>query len=279
MNAAVYVHPAAGAKSSPDDAIRKAIGEGRRLYKELDLKSSGEVAQINKAAGKGPTKVSAPMLMLLRVCQQISEWTQGLFDVVKTTNNKEATLAVDFGRGEVALQDKKAWVDFADVRNGYVVDRMAGTLKSEGFSNFKIEVANAPQAAAKSKKAPAVIPNGMGAVVRTMGRDGQDYWRLNVADPDGSGKELCRVSLEASSIATADIRGLSQARTDLRSVTIIARNATNASGLARTALLAGKSRAGSMLGAIAESGFGAILEDQNGKIQTIGDVTAACFEE
>jgi thiamine biosynthesis lipoprotein ApbE len=283
VSAAVSVHPASGAKSSPDAAIRKAFDEGRRLYKDLDPASSGEVAQINKSAGKGPTKVSAPMLMLLRVCQQISEWTQGLFDVVKTENNKEATLAVDFGRGEVALRDKKAWVDFNDVRGGYVVDRMAGTLKSEGFSDFMIQLKGAappappPQKKGKVNTASAA-PGPANAIVRTMGRDGNDYWRLNVADPSGT-RNLCRVSLEASSVATADVHGQRQPTTDLRSVTVIARNATNASGLARTALLAGKSRAGSMLGAIAESGFGAILEDQNGKIQTIGDVTAACFEE
>ncbi|HEX5037512.1 MAG TPA: hypothetical protein VFX30_10175 [bacterium] len=283
VSAAVSVHPAAGAKSSPDAAIRKAFDEGRRLYKDLDASSSGEVAQINKTAGKGPTKVSAPMLMLLRVCQQISEWTQGLFDVVKTENNKEATLAVDFGRGEVALQDKKAWVDFNEIRTGYIVDRMAGTLKAQGFSDFMIQLKGAsPPAAPPGKKGKINVASAApmaNAVVRTMGRDGNDYWRLNVANPDGSGKNLCRVSLEASSVATADVLGQRQPATDLRSVTVIARNATNATGLARTALIAGKSRAGSMLGAIGESGFGAILEDRNGKIQTIGDVTAACFEE
>jgi thiamine biosynthesis lipoprotein ApbE len=112
-----------------------------------------------------------------------------------------------------------------------------------------------------------------------MGRDGGGYWWHNVADTSGSRKELCRVSLEASSVATANRNNSPSNAADLRSVTIITKNATNASALARVALVAGKDRTRSMLGAITEPGFGAILEDQYGKIQTIGDVTAACFQE
>jgi thiamine biosynthesis lipoprotein ApbE len=266
VTAAVYIHPTTGAKSTPDSAIRKAFGEARRLYKDLDEKSSGELAQINKNAGKGLMKVSQPMLLLLRVCAQISEWTQGLFDVVRSSGKKAATLQVDFGRGEVQLLDKKSQVNFAEIRNGYVIDRMAGTLKSEGYSDFMIKMEGTPKGASD-------------AVLRTMGRDGSDYWRLNVDDPNGGGKQLCRVSLEDSSVATADVRTSPQTKTDLRSVTVITRNATNASALARTALLAGRSRAIAIFNPLSAEGFGVIMEDQYGKIQTIGDVTAACFEE
>jgi thiamine biosynthesis lipoprotein ApbE len=265
VNAAVSIHPAAGAKSQPDKAIRMAFDEAKRLYKDLDQKSSGEVGRINKSAGKEKVKVSGAMLTLLRVCMQISEWTRGLFDVVQTSGKKTATLQVDFGRSEVQLE-KKAWVDFSGIRDGYVVDRMAGRLKSEGYGDFKLEIGGATKGTT-------------GAVIRTMGRDGQDYWRHNVLDPNGSGKQLCRVSLEASSVATADTRLFPNCRTDLQSVTVIARNATNATALAKTGLFSGRENARAMFASIPEPGFGVILEDRNGKIHIVGDVTAACFQE
>jgi thiamine biosynthesis lipoprotein ApbE len=265
VTASVAVHPASGAKSSPDKAIRKAIDEAKRLYKDLDPASSGELGRINKSAGKEKVKISGPMLTLLRVCMQISEWTRGLFDVVQKEGNKPGTLQVDFGRGEVQLE-KKAWVDLSGIRNGYIVDRMSGALKSEGYSDFMVEVGPTPKGAA-------------GAAIRTMGRDGKDYWRLNVADSSGSRKELCRVSLEASSVATADMRLFPNSRTDLRSVTVIARNATNATALAKAGLFSGRENARAMYAAIPEPGFGVILEDRNGKIHIVGDVTAACFQE
>jgi thiamine biosynthesis lipoprotein ApbE len=265
VNASVSVHPASGAKSSPDKAIRKAIDEAKRLYKDLDPASSGELGRINKGAGKEKVKVSGAMLTLLRVCMQISEWTRGFFDVVQKEGNKPGTLQVDFGRGEVQLE-KKAWVDFTGIRLGYMVDRMAGMLKSEGYGDFMIEINSAPHGTA-------------GTAIRTMGRDGRDYWRLNVADPSGSRKELCRVSLESSSIATADTRLFPNSRTDLRSVTVIARNATNAIALAKAGLFSGRENARAMYAAIPEPGFGVILEDRNGKIHIVGDVTAACFQE
>lgn len=258
ITADVTLVPSTSAKSPPDKAIKKAFDEGRRLYKELDEKKGGEIVKINKGAGKDKIKVSGPMLTLLKVCMQISEWTQGLFDVVRSPNKKEATLQVDFGRGEVQLLAKKSWIDLSGIRNGYVVDRMAGTLKAEGYNDFMIR---------------------SGGIIRTMGRDGGGYWWHNVADTSGSGRELCRVSLEASSVATASRSNSPSNSPDLRSVTVITRNATNASALARTALQAGKERSRSFFSALAEPGFGVILEDQNGKIQTIGDVTAACFQE
>lgn len=260
VTAAVYIHPSSGAQSSPDQAIKRAFDEAKRLYKDLDVKSSGEVGKINQGAGgKSAVKVSRPMLLLIKVAQQISAWTQGFFDIVQGASGKSPNLLVDYDKGEVQLPKKKSWLDFAGIRNGYVVDRMAGVLKSQGYSNFMIQ---------------------SGSVTRTMGRDGSNYWRMSIPDVHGSKSGLCRVSLESSSVATVNIRNLgTPAKTDLRSVTVITRNATNASALARTALLAGRDRARAMFVPLSAEGFGVILEDQFGKIQTIGDVTAACFEE
>ena len=258
ITAAVYLSPSSTANTSPDRAVSKALEEARRLFKDLDAQSSGEVSQINKGAGKDKIKVSGPLLTLLKVCRQITDWTHGLFDVVRGVSNKKDTLFVDFENNEVRLPTKKSWLDFTGIRNGYIVDRMAGMLKSQGYSDFMVQ---------------------MGDSTRTMGRDGANYWRLNIPDVHGSQSGLCRVSLESSSVATVNTRTLPQTKTDLRSVTVITRNATNASALARTAFLAGRSRAVAMLNPLAAQGFGVILEDGNGKIQTIGDVTAACFEE
>lgn len=259
VTAAIYVHPSASAQIPPEKAITQAFAEGRRLFKDLDTKSSGEVGKINKGAGKGMIKVSGPFLSLLKVCQQITDWTQGLFDVVRGPSEKTETLEVDFDKGEARLPKKKTRLDFTSIRNGYVVDRMTGVLKAQGYTDFMIQ---------------------SGPVSRVMGRDGPTYWSLNIPDARGSKNGLCRVSLESSSVATVNTRNLgSPAKTDLRSVTVITRNATNASALARTGLLAGRDRAREIFVPLRAQGFGVILEDLNGKIQTIGDVTAACFEE
>ena len=159
-----------------------------------------------------------------------------------------------------------------EVRSGYLVDRMTGALKSQGFTNFMVTL------------------TGEGEIARTVGRDGSHYWRLNIPDPNGSKRELCRVSLGTSSVATANVRDLRgiflragkkklDPPTDLRSVTVITKNATIAMGLASSALLMGNEKARSMFSPLLKEGFGVILEDRNGKIKTMGDVTAACFEE
>lgn len=269
VRTAIVIHPSASAKTPPEKAFRAAIEEARRLYRDLDVKSSGEVGQINKSAGKSPVAASAALLMLLKVCHQIYETTGGVFDVVRgsTKRGKGPFLMVNFETGETRL-DKGSRLDLTGIRKGYVVDRMAGLLKSHGFTNFMIQA---------------------GEITRTMGRDGTNYWRLNIADPNGSKRELCRVSLENAGLATADVRDLRgavarlgkniEASRDLRSVTVITKNATNATALATTALLVGRDEAHKMFTPLLQRGFGVILEDKTGKIKTLGDVTAACFEE
>lgn len=257
--------------ASAGKTIHFAFQEGRQVFRALDKESAGEVAKINKNAGKKDfIQVGDDLLRLFRVCMQVYEWTGGLFDVVKAkpgTKIKDPQLQVSFEKKQARLENEKTYLDFQGILKGYVIDRMAGILKGNGYTDFMIQTGND---------------------YRTMGKNGRDYWRIAIPDPEGQGQMLCRVSLETASIATADVRDVSGARsrvgthmpakTDLKSVTVITKNATNATALAATALLAGKAKAREFLSQISSEGFGAILEDQSGKITTIGDVTAACFE-
>lgn len=272
----VTVVPSPGTEGGASEAIRQALKEGQKIYRELDARGSGEAARINQNAGKGPVKVGEDLRRLFRVCQQIYEWSGGLFDVVKARHGKEIPdlrLEVDFEKGEARLSRKGTYLDFYGILKGYVIDRIAGLLKGQGYTDFMIR---------------------SGEDYRTMGKDSENYWRVTIPDPEGKGKMLCRLSLESASMATADIRDIAGARfrvgrnpaaeTDLKSVTVITKNATNATALSATALVHGKAKAREIFSRIAspeedEGGFGAILEDQGGKITTIGDVTAACFEE
>ncbi len=265
LKATIYLPSSGGGVAAAREAIKTAFEEGRQTFRDLDARSSGEVARINNAAGKGLIAASEGLLKLLRVCLTLSQVTEGLFDIVwsRSKTDKEPELQVSFEKSQVALPEKGTYLDFEGVLLGFVVDRMAGRLKSGGVEDFLIRA---------------------GPVVRVGRRDGADIWRLSVPDPSTGRQTLCRVSLESGSVVMAEGSGSVRSKrkkegpaSDLRSVTVVARNATNAMALARTAVSAGREKARAIFSRLPRTEIGAVLQDSQGKIETLGDVTAACF--
>src|SRR5690606_15297774 len=64
--------------------IEEAISEIKRIEKLISSKDEGsETAQINKYAGIKPVKVSLELFQLIERANQISEMTDGAFDITR----------------------------------------------------------------------------------------------------------------------------------------------------------------------------------------------------
>lgn len=257
VTARITLHSSFGAKHTLEETFREALQEGRRALGLLGA-SSPLLSRINKNAGKQKMNPASPeFLNLLKACMQIYDWTDGLFDIVrdKKGEKRDHELRVDFSKSTIALADADSFLDFSPVAQGFAIDRMAGVLKAKGYENFLVQV---------------------GGGYRASGRDAMNFWRLKIPDNSGRGT-LCRVSLNSSSLSIAYRRGGSTS--DLDSVLVVTKNATNAMALSSTAIRVGKSQARSLFSKIVNKGFGAVLKDASGKVTTVGDITAACFEE
>ena len=82
IRAQVVITVAAKASPGLEAAIEEAFGEVQKVDDVLsDWRDGSELAALNRAAGQGPRKVSAPLFELLRTARGLSEASDGAFDV------------------------------------------------------------------------------------------------------------------------------------------------------------------------------------------------------
>lgn len=249
-------------------AMEEAFNEERRLEKQLsEFQPESELNQLHRKAGKGATSVGADLIRLLLLSQKISELTQGAFDITFASKNRSISyrdIEIDSAANKVTLKKKGTWLGVSGIAKGYIIDRMVDLLHRRNFTN--------------------VLVNG-GGDLRATGVDLQGAWRIGIQDPGAPrGEKVCNLRLSNQAVATSGAyeRGphIVSPKTKepvhyWRSVSVFAEEAGFADGLATGGFVIGPA-AITTLSQI--PGVGAILIDSQGKVTTLGPITAACFQ-
>ena len=195
-------HPAMGTEIAltawtTDDARAEAafaavFGEFDRLDALMSVwKDGSDIVRLNAAAGDHPVPVSAETREVLRVARQVSEWTDGRFDVTfaalsglwkfdnqdkddripdRTEIAKRLPLInyrdveVDERAGTAFLKRKGMRVNLGGIGKGYAVDRAVDILRRSGLRDFMIQA---------------------GGDMYVAGTRGDRPWRLGIRDPRG----------------------------------------------------------------------------------------------
>ena len=200
---------------SADEAVARTafeavFAEFERLESLMSTWRPGsDVLRINAAAGVQAVPVAAEVRDVLRQAHQISEWTQGTFDVTfgaltdvwKFDHDQDSTIpsadairarlplidyrqiAIDDRAGTVFLKRKGMRVHLGGIGKGYAVDRAVGILRKAGLRNFMIQA---------------------GGDLYVGGQKEGRPWRLGVQDPrGGEGKSFATVDLSDSTFSTS----------------------------------------------------------------------------
>jgi thiamine biosynthesis lipoprotein len=173
-----------------------AFGEVFREFDRLeDLMSvwrdGSDILRLNAAAGVLPVPVSRDVREALTVARQVSEWTEGRFDVTFGVlsglwkfdyQDKDNTvpdrsevlrrlplinfrdLEVDERAGTAFLKRKGMRVNLGGIGKGYAVDRAVDILRRRGFRDFMVQA---------------------GGDMYVAGQRGERPWRLGIRDPRG----------------------------------------------------------------------------------------------
>jgi FAD:protein FMN transferase len=198
-----------------DAAAGAAFDAVLREFDRLDASMSvwrpdSEVLRINAAAGVRAVAVGADVRGALRVARQVSEWTEGRFDVTfgplaevwkfdrqnedRTVPSAEAIrerlplvdyrqIEIDDSAGTVFLRRTGMRVHLGGIGKGYAVERAVGILRRAGFADFMIQAGGDLYAAG-----------------RTDGRP----WRLGINDPRGAdGKIFATVDVTDATFSTS----------------------------------------------------------------------------
>ena len=178
-------------------AFSQVFADFDRLDRLLSVwKPDSEVVRLNAAAGDHPVPVSTDTREVLRIAREVSEWTEGAFDVTFgaltglwkfDAQDQDGTvpdprevqarlplvdyrkLTIDETAGTAFLASKGMKVHLGGIGKGYAVDRAAAILRSHGLRDFMIQAGG------------DLYVGGM--------KDGRP-WKLGIRDPRGPADQL-----------------------------------------------------------------------------------------
>jgi len=169
-----------------------------------------DVTQLNAAAGSHPVPIGTELRDVLQTARQISEWTNGKFDVTFGVmsglwkfdyQNQDGTipdhdevvrrrnlinyrdLVVDENTGTAFLRRKGMVVNLGGIGKGYAVDRARNILREKGIHDFMIQ---------------------FGGDFYAAGHSGDHPWRLGIQDPRGpSNRIFASMNVSDSTFSTS----------------------------------------------------------------------------
>jgi thiamine biosynthesis lipoprotein len=197
MGSEVVVTAWTADEAGVDAAFDAVFQEFDRLEGLLSTWEDGsDVQRLNAAGGQHPVKVGAEIREVLRVARQISEWTNGKFDVTFGAmsglwkfdyQNRDGTipdhdeivrrrklinyrdLEVNEEAGMAFLRREGMLVNLGGIGKGYAVDRARDMMRARGFQDFMIQ---------------------FGGDLYVAGKAGDRSWRVGIQDPRGAGNRI-----------------------------------------------------------------------------------------
>ena len=154
-----------------------------------------DVVRINRSAGVRPERVAAEVRDVLETARQVSEWTNGKFDVTfgalsglwKFDHDQDnvipdmrevrrrlplidyRAIQIDDHAGTVFLARTGMSIHLGGIGKGYAVDRAAGLLRERGIRDFMIQ---------------------SGGDIYVAGLNDRRPWRLGIQDPRGAANHV-----------------------------------------------------------------------------------------
>jgi thiamine biosynthesis lipoprotein len=205
--------------------MTRAFEEAKRLENSLsEWREASQATRLNRNAGRALVPVDGEMTALLLKAAEISELTDGAFDITFGSCRGKAKPCRASYRDVLVLPElglaylrSGISIGVSGIAKGYIVDAMSGVLRKAGFRKFLVNAGD----------------------LYASGR-----WTIGIRDPDRPGSEetLCRLTLTDRAVSTSGqyergghivdpkTRKPDRAR---KSATVIARTSTEADALAK----------------------------------------------
>ncbi len=182
--------------ASAQAAFNEVFAEFARLENLMSTWiPNSDVSHVNQSAGVRAVAVSVEVRDVLNTAKQMSEWTNGRFDVTfgalsglwKFDHDQEnvvpdmrevrrrlalidyRAIQTDEASGTVFLARKGMAINLGGIGKGYAVDRGADILRNRGFRDFMIQ---------------------SGGDMYVAGKNNDRAWRLGIQDPRGPANRI-----------------------------------------------------------------------------------------
>jgi thiamine biosynthesis lipoprotein len=246
-------------RAAGNAAIEAVLADMRRIDALMSTyKADSEISRVNANAAREPVAITAELFALLQTAQHYSALSKGAFDITYASvgylydyrqhfHPDASTLAaalpavdyrqlrLDAERRTVAFGRPGMRIDLGGIAKGYAVDRGIDILKARGFGHAMVNA---------------------GGDTRVSGDRFGKPWVIGIRHPDRKDEVVLRIPLEDAAFSTSgdyeryfDEGGVryhhiidpktGQSPRAVRSVTIIASNATRTDGLSKTVFILG----------------------------------------
>jgi len=208
MGTQVSMTVVAASREEAEAAIEAGMAEVRRFDAMMSLyKDTSEISKVNRAAGKGPVKVSPEMIEVVEHAKRTSELSGGVFDISvgplvvlwqmrlkegKGPSDEEIAavrplvnyrnIVVDRAASTLFLKKKGMIMDLGGMK-GFIADRVADLMKRRGIQNALIALA--------------------GDIWALGHREGGGPWRIGVQHPREKDKTLTVLELSDKYVCTS----------------------------------------------------------------------------
>lgn len=223
-------------ESKAYEAMEKAFDEARRLENKVsEWQPESQTSLLNRSAGRYLVPIGRDLTAILLLAAQVSEITDGAFDITFSSPDKKATYrnVVVLPAFSIAyLKSKGVKIAVSGIAKGYLVDRMSDVLKENGFKKFLVNASD----------------------IYASGR-----WNVGLRDPDDprGEKTICNLKVKDRAVSTSGLyeRGphiinpktRKAAVPHFKSVTVIAKSSALADALATGAFVLGKDQIPTLL--------------------------------
>jgi thiamine biosynthesis lipoprotein len=246
-------------RSQGDAAMEAVLADMRRIDALMSTyKPDSEISRVNDNAAKGPVPISAELFTLLETAQQYSRLSAGVFDITYAsvgylydyrqhvkpddkainaalTSVDYRQLKLDAANHTIAFGKPGMRIDLGGIAKGYAVDRGIEILKARGLTHAMVNA---------------------GGDTRVNGDRFGKPWVVGIRHPDRKDEVVLKVPLVDAAFSTSgdyerffDEGGVryhhilnpktGKSPHGVRSVTIIASNATRTDGLSKTVFILG----------------------------------------
>jgi len=231
-------------------AMEKAFGDARRIENTVsEWRPESQTTRLNQNAGKALVPIGHDLMTILEKAQEISEMTDGAFDITfpsknKTVSYRDVVMLPELG---LAYLRPGVTIGVSSIAKGYIVDHMSAILKKGGVRKFLVNAGD----------------------LYASGR-----WKVGLRDPGrpGSSDSLCELTVQDRAVSTSGDteRGphiidpkTHQPAPDRGSVTVIAKTSTMASPMATGFFVLGKEKAEKILAE--KHNFSAVFIENGGE--------------
>lgn len=175
-----------------DNCIDGAVNEINRVEKLLSaFTEDGQITEINRNAGVRPVKVNAEIYRLIDRALNISDLTQGAFDITFTTaeslpkskSTDYRSVVLDQAKNTVFLSDKNMRIGFGAISKGYAADRAKYILQLMGVSSG--------------------VVNAGGDLLAWGLQPNNESWTIAAADPEQDSQPYAGMRISNMAVATS----------------------------------------------------------------------------